>query len=404
MKTVLFIGLVFPEPNSSAAGTRILQLITLFKNQGYKVIFASSAQKSEYSFDLASIDVTAIAIELNNSSFDIFLKSIQPDLVVFDRFISEEQFGWRVAQTCPDAIRILDTEDLHCLRYARQQALKKNNSFSLQNLLTEPSTFREIASIFRCDLTLMISEFEINILKNLFKIEEQYLSYLPLFYQKKQHVKGFEERKNFIFIGNFIHEPNYDAVLQLKTFWKEIKKQLPDSSLNIYGAYPSQKVLQLHNEKEGFLIKGRADNALTEIEKARVLLAPLRFGAGIKGKLLEAMVTGTPSITTTIGQEGISNGIWNGYIENDLKEIPKKAVMLYTDENLWKSSQQIGYQILDTRFNIAYYENDFFKHLETLFENLEVHRKNNFIGNLLYLNQFASTKYLSKWIEEKNRL
>ena len=128
-------------------------------------------------------------------------------------------------------------------------------------------------------------------------IDETVISKWPTFY----------ERKNFAFIGNFLHEPNWNVVLYLKeTVWPLLKKRFPEAVLEIYGAYPSQKVLQLHQPKEGFLIMGRAENAQEVVEKARVVLVPLRFGAGLKGKLAEAMYCGTASVTTTNGAEAMS--------------------------------------------------------------------------------------------------
>lgn len=404
MKTLLVIGLVFPEPNSSAAGTRMLQLIELFQEQDYKVIFASSAQETEFSFDLNSINVEKKNIELNSLSFDLYINSLNPDIVLFDRFISEEQFGWRVAENCPNAIRILDTEDLHCLRYARQKTIKKNQKFELENLLEEETAKREIASIYRCDLSLMVSDFEMNVLQDVFKIDSSLLFYLPMFFVPKKSFKSFEERKDFVFIGNFLHEPNYDAVLQLKSLWSAIKKNIPNANLNIYGAYPSQKAQQLHNEKEGFLIKGRANNALEVIENARVLLAPLRFGAGIKGKLLEAMQVGTPSITTSIGSEGITNSNeWNGFVVDDLSDFCSKAFGLYSDNMTWDEMQLKSSDILLRKFSKKNYFLDFKLRISQLSSEILNHRTNNFIGNLLIQNQFASTKFMSKWIEEKNK-
>ena len=92
------------------------------------------------------------------------VKELNPEIVLFDRFMVEEQFGWRVTECCPDALKILDTEDLHCLRQARQVAVKENREFTLNDLYSDVAK-REIASILRCDLTLMVSEFEINLLQ-----------------------------------------------------------------------------------------------------------------------------------------------------------------------------------------------------------------------------------------------
>jgi len=120
MNQLLIIGYVWPEPVSSAAGRRMIELIEVFKTQKFQITFASPATQGVYAVNLEAIGVNQVVIELNNKSFDNFIKDLQPDIVLFDRFMMEEQFGWRVAENCPDAFRILDTEDLHCLRKARQ--------------------------------------------------------------------------------------------------------------------------------------------------------------------------------------------------------------------------------------------------------------------------------------------
>ena len=360
--------------------------------------------------DLQEYEVDKKSIELNNSSFDIFIKELNPSLVLFDRFMMEEQFGWRVAENCPDALRILDTEDLHCLRLARQKAFKENRSFRTTDLFVEEVAKREIASILRCDLSLMISEFEMELLESAFKIDISLLYYLPFLLEpiddaEIKKLPSFENRKDFVFIGNFLHEPNWNAVQYLQdTIWPLIKKRQPEAVLNVYGAYPSQKVLQLHNKKEGFLIMGRAINAQEVVREARVVLAPLRFGAGIKGKLLEAMQCGTPSITTSIGSESMHGELpWNGFITNDIADFADRAVQLYQDKTIWSNAQQNGIAIINQRYSKGLFEIDFRTKIEILQSNLEQHRLNNFIGALLQHHTLKSTKYMSRWIEEKNK-
>ncbi|MEZ7507070.1 glycosyltransferase [Flavobacterium sp. Arc2] len=409
VKKLLIIGSVWPEPNSSAAGTRMLQLISLFKEEGFIVTFASPAMNSDFMVDLELEGVVKQTITLNSSSFDDFVKELNPSIVLFDRFMMEEQFGWRVSENCPDALRLLDTEDLHCLRVARQKAFKEKRPFVEIDLLVEEVAKREIASILRCDLSLMISEYEMELLRGIFKIESSLLFYLPFLSEGMSNVDklpSFEERKNFIFIGNFLHEPNWNAVQYLKeSIWPLIKKQLPDAILHVYGAYPSQKVLQLNNSKERFIIKGRAANAYEVVRQARVVLAPLRFGAGIKGKLLEAMQCGTPSVTTTIGAESMHGGLpWNGFVTDDPLVFAKDSVRLYDDRSTWLQAQKNGVDIINLRYLRELYEDDFIEHIKNLQANLQQHRLNNFMGSLLQHHTLKSTMYMSKWIEEKNKV
>ena len=407
---VLIIGFVWPEPNSSAAGGRMVQLISIFKQQGFEVTFASPAMDSDYMVDLESLCVAKKSIALNCSSFDVFVKELNPSIVLFDRFMMEEQFGWRVAENCPDALRILDTEDLHCLRLARQKAFKENRSFSTEDLLIEDVAKREIASILRCDISLMIAEYEMELPQSVFKIDSNLLYYLPLLLEPIEDstirkLPSFEERNNFVFIGNFLHEPNWNAVQYLKeTIWPLIRKQIPEAILQIYGAYPSQKVLQLHKPAEGFHIMGRVVDANDVVQNARVVLAPLRFGAGIKGKLLEAMQCGTPSVTTTIGAESMCGNLpWNGFITDDAQVFADKAAELYQDKILWLKAQENGFDIIEKRYLKFLFEDDFIQHIKKVQTHLKAHRLHNFMGTLLQHHTLTSTKYMSRWIEEKNK-
>ena len=409
-QSVLVIGYVWVAPKSSAAGGRMLQLIEQFLQKKWKVTFASPSQKNLHDYDLTTIGVDEVSIALNNTSFDEFLKQLQPTIVVFDRFMMEEQFGWRVAENCPEALQILDTEDLHFLRKVRHQQYKKGEVFTNEALLNSDYTKREIASILRCDLSLIISDFEMNLLQSTFKIDKSLLLYLPFLLDKidkKQTTewKSFDKRNDFVFIGNFFHKPNVDAVLTLKKYiWKTIKDTLPNAKMYVYGDYANQQIKDLHNTKEGFIIKGFAENAKEVIENAKVLLAPLNFGAGIKGKLTEAMVCGTPSVTTTIGAEGMHKNLpWSGYVASNYNEFSKKAITLYTDEKSWKIAQENGIEIINNIYDKVKIGELFINKIEELQQDLEIHRTQNFLGSLLQHQTLQATKYMSKWIEEKNK-
>lgn len=316
----------------------------------------------------------------------------------------EEQYGWRVQQECPNALRILDTEDLHCLRSARQQSDKTQTEIDLFS----DTAKREIASILRCDLSLIISEVEMKILAETFKIDSSLLYYLPFLENEitEQTIKNwmpFEERADFIFIGNFLHEPNWNTVQVLKTkIWPAIREKLPGVSMNIYGSYASQKVLQLENKNERFFIRGRAADAQQTISIHRILLAPIQFGAGVKGKFIDAMQVGTPSVTTSIGAEAMKGSLdWNGFIEDDLEEFIEKTVLLYYDKSAWNLAQQNGVRIINERYSSSHFADSFMNVLENL--DIKEHRHQNFIGQILNHHTVQSTKYMSLWIEVKNR-
>lgn len=408
-KKLLVIGFVWPEPKSSAAGSRMMQLIEVFQSKNYQISFASACAKSNNAFDLQTIGIEQVGIKLNHSSFDDFIKELNPDIVLFDRFMTEEQFGWRVAEHCPNALRILDTEDLHSLRKGRHQAFKESKSFDTPYLFNDYAK-REIASIYRCDLSLIISEAEMEILKNQFKVDESLLIYVPFLLDSIpentiKNLPKYDERQHFITIGNFLHEPNYNAVLYLKeTIWPLIKKQLPKADLKIYGAYASQKVNQLHNEKDGFLIKGFAEDVNQVMQKAKVCLAPIRFGAGLKGKLVDAMQNGTPCVMTDFAAEGMFGNLKpNGFVEDNSQDFANKAVKLYNDAFLWNDKQQNGFSIINKRFSKIEHQKKFLDVILETTKQLHDKRLHNFTGQMLMHHTLQSSKFMSKWIEEKHK-
>lgn len=374
------------------------------------MFFGTTASKNDNSIDLTSLGVQEFSIELNSVSFDEQIQQINPSMVLFDRFMMEEQFGWRVAKQCPNALRILDTEDLHSLRKVRQEAIKKGVTFSEDQLVDSEIAKREIAAIYRCDLSLIISTHEMRLLQETFKIDKSLLLHVPFFLdpiseETQANWKSYEERTHFVSIGNFIHAPNLDATIQLKKeIWPQIREQLPKAELHIYGSYPSQQVMEFHNPKKGFFVHGFVEDAQEMIGNAKVVLAPLRFGAGIKGKLTDAMLCGTPSVTTAIGAEGMHGDLpWNGFVATDIHAFVSKAVQLYSEKETWQQAQQNGVAIIHQYYNREEEEANLLARIEHQFENLALLRRQNFIGQLLQHHTMNSYKYLSKWIEAKNK-
>lgn len=376
----------------------MMQLISLFKEGNYDITFATTASKTEFSETLEHLGISTRTILLNDASFDSFITELNPSVVLFDRYITEEQFGWRVAENCPNALRILDTEDLHFLRKAREKAFKKKKQIDLFSETTK----RELASILRSDVSLIISHTEMTLLKVAFQIPSGILYYLPFLIEEVLvNVPTFQERQHFISIGNFLHAPNVDAVVFLKKeIWPKIKQQLPQAELHIYGAYVPKHILEMHNEKEGFILKGWAETVSEVMQKARVCLAPLRFGAGLKGKLLDAAQFGTPSVSTNIGVEGMYT---IAITKEDVSQFVNASVQLYTQEKTWKEQQQEAFQVLEKYFKKDLFSDVFIEKIKVLQKQLLQHRQAHFIGQMLQHQSLQATKFMSKWIEEKNK-
>ncbi len=115
----------------------------------------------------------------------------------------------------------------------------------------------------------------------------------------------FKKRDGFAFIGNFRHAPNADAVQWLVRLWPHVRSRLPDATLHVYGAYPGAQHMGLHSPRQGIHVHGHVPDIGAPLRKHRVMFAPLRFGAGVKGKVLDAWAHGMPVVTTPIGAEGV---------------------------------------------------------------------------------------------------
>lgn len=403
-KNVLIIGKVWPEPNSSAAGTRMLQLLHYFKKEEYHVTFLSHAKQTEFQEDLSQLDITIDSVEVNSSTFDERMKELNPKIVIFDRFMTEEQFGWRVMDQCPDALRILNTEDLHFLREARQKAVKSGTELDLESYRSD-LLLREIAAIHRSDISLMVSDYEVELLQDYYGISREKVVHLPFYCEPAEDATpSFVEREGFVFIGNFWHEPNLDAVRYLKsTLWPLIKKKVPKAKLHIYGAYCSEKVYQLTNKEDRFIVHGRAADAREVVMNARISLAPIRFGAGIKGKLLESMAVGTPSITTPFGAEGIAKPeFWPGKVAQEATQFAEAAVDLYTNEERWNLAMENSAKILRDTFSKAQFETKLTTVIQEV-SDIETHRARSITGLILQRESYQAARYMSIWIEEKKR-
>ncbi|MCU0092372.1 glycosyltransferase family 4 protein [Pseudomonas koreensis] len=420
---VLVIGYVWPEPRSSAASGHVMQILETFLQQGWQITFASPAGTGEHRADLTALGIREVPIELNNSSFDIFISELAPDIVLFDQFMIEEQFGWRVEKHCPNALRVLETSDLQSLRHARHQRLKDRlklsddaNDFAelfapalaeeFELMADTDLAKREIAALYRCDLNLMISQVEIELLVQQFKLPPELLHWCPLMVEPPSTpAKPFEERAHFLSIGNFRHAPNWDAVLWMKsTVWPLIREQLPKAQLHLYGAYTPPKAAALHNAAQGFHIMNWAEDALQVMSDARICLAPLRFGAGIKGKLIDAMLCGTPSITTPIGAEGMHTAQpWPGAVCRTAQELANAAVELYRDEARWHAAQSQGDALLKNVYPQAIHGPALINKLLECRDNITQLRRKNFTGSMLRHHSHKSTQYMAQWIEAKNQ-
>ena len=417
-RLALIFSTVWPEPDSSAAGVRQFHWIHFLLEENYRVVLTSpSKQKLEQDWGSLKLpeNVECLPLPLNHSDVTETLRSWAPDLVVFDRFILEEQFGHKVYEACPDALILLETQDLHLVRRSRERVRERYlEEASKHNYIYENEVaIRETAAIERVDYSFVCSSYEEQLLSDLFQIGNDKAKWVPFFYDEplveSSNARSFSEREDFVWIGNFRHAPNIDGLRWFRNeIWPKIRAELPKARLRIYGAYPSKEVMDWNlPEKTGISVLGSALTLEEVFLKARVNLAPLRFGAGVKGKLLEGFRYGIPAVSTHVGVEGLiplsSDLQFPGLEANTVSTFANACIELYQNEVIWNQSKEHARALMQGHYDSKHVRPELSKLLKKLLakkENGELPRWNS---RILRHELTNSHKYFSKWIEEKEK-
>jgi len=489
--SVLFLSpSLWPEPSSSAAGVRTSSLLQHFATATSassassifsSVHYGSGAPKpsslTEYArlHNLSTeygIRLHTIPANRSDAIEGIILASNEfKDLsaVVFDRYFAEEAYSFHFWKHKESVIRILDMQDMHSLRLARQALVgdtstsaRMGDGFWMDDKLMErvmecmPFHFenesqqhatnaskqeikkrkkdprdillRELASIHRSDLVLVCSSHEYDLLTNVFGIDSSKLCMAPFFSSECSPAYDspdcqYEQRSDFVALGGYRHPPNVDSVKWLKAeVWPRIRSQLPEAKLHVWGSYPPQHIMQLNDSKSGFLVKGRLDNLAEELAKRRILLAPLRYGAGIKGKVVDAWSHGCPVVTTPVGAEGtksnrdiltncsvrgnvgdIDDVGWGGLVGTDADVLARCAVRLYRDQGLWDESRRNARRLLRMLFDEKRNLNAVSNAISEAVYDKVTRRSEDHISAILWHQSNRSTEYFSRWIELKEK-
>jgi glycosyltransferase involved in cell wall biosynthesis len=222
--------------------------------------------------------------------------------------------------------------DLHFLRERREYQVKQEAKY-LQSSIEWLK--RELDLSVKADISYFFSDAEKRELQkiNPFAV----IDVVPLYiYDRFKHRRErADERKDIMFVGGFSHTPNIDAMEWfVESIWPIIEDNLPDTTLYIIGSNPTKEILAL--AKENIVVTGFVDDAVLDnyYRSCKVVVAPLRYGAGIKGKVVDALYNGMPLVTTTIGAEGFEDAQSAMMIADQPEQFAEKVQILYQDEKL----------------------------------------------------------------------
>ncbi|KAJ0396426.1 hypothetical protein P43SY_007751 [Pythium insidiosum] len=423
-KKVVLAGSVWPERTSSAAGVRSSDIIGVLQGAGFHVICVSPSRLNAHTEALErDHGVQCVQCDANSDALQSLLLETPPQLVIFDRFIAEEMYGWQVERYAPTALRVLDLQDVHFLRRAREVLVKKRGvpfaeTLDLATLPldrdVEKHVIRELASIHRSDLTLFVSDAERDVLTSRFQVAPELLHRCDFFYPcvpPPQALPAFDDRRDVAFIGSFKHAPNVDAVEWLARSIAPLLRGQQQSSrgspeIHIYGSYSqdAKKYQRLHDPSRGVRLMGFAPDVHETLRQYRVTVAPLRFGAGIKGKIADSWFNGTPCVTTSIGAEGMRLDAtpWGGRIEDDPLRFAQATLALYDSRDEWTTAQRHGQQAVEARYDGSRNGAALLERLERAQAEREKTREANWMGRILWSERFRATEFMSRYIRIKN--
>jgi len=358
--TIVFHWPFLVNPDSTTGSLRNWHLMLEMRRRGQHVVYVGQNERTEDAH-LARLHASGVEVQTHRMGLERGLvsklvaeHSISAVLLSFG--ISEERYGYLYDQLDPNAVRIFDTVDLRFVRELRS-AERDASSGAVQAIEFDrlpQSAYEEIASMLRCDAVLLVSQAEQRMLVDGLRLPAERFHVVSTIHDPQDSIRPYGERDGFSFIGYGGHPPNVDSIEYIAaSLWPHIRKQIADAKLHVYGFKLPKSVQALDDPAAGILVRGFVEDHRAAIGTSRVMLAPLRFGAGIKGKILESLAVGTPVVTTPVGAEGIDEEGRVLAVDTDARRLAERAVALYRREEEWSRASGNGLDLVRQRFSSA---------------------------------------------------
>jgi GT2 family glycosyltransferase len=336
-KNIIIIDSYVPCYNRESGSNRLYQILKIIRNLNYHITFIPDNRNGEQPYT-RELQATGINVIYNNNDFyDSFKKEIQETVTNTDIawICRPELFEKYFPLISINAkVRIIyDTIDLHFLRLEREKELfpkKKNDVKKIKKM--------ELAAVHLADTTIAISPVDEHILRD---YNAKNIVVIPNIHNLKYTVlkKNFTERKNILFIGSYKHTPNIDAVLWLiNEIMPIVWKADPEIKVTLLGSKATKAVENLASDK--VVVPGFIADVSSYFNSHRLFVAPLRYGAGMKGKIGQSLEYGLPIVSTSIGVEGMDmKDHESALVADDAVSFANCIVELYNNETLWNSIQ-----------------------------------------------------------------
>lgn len=343
---VLVIDHCTPMPNQDAGSVTVFNLLLLLREMDFQVTFIPEDNflyMPEYTTALQRAGIEVLyAPYVTNVEQHLKECGGRYDLAFLFRPGVVERHLKTIRKHSTKAKVLFHTVDLHFLRMSREAELQSDNA---KQKAADEMRQRELAAIRAADATIVHSTAELEILRPL--LPGAKLHVFPLIMDVKGSSKNFAERRNIVFVGGYQHTPNVDAVQYFVTeIMPLLRKQLPGVRFYAVGSKPPADIQAL--AADDVIITGFVEDLTPLLDNMRVSVAPLRYGAGIKGKIGTAMAVGLPVVASSLAAEGMSLTDGENILVADGAEAFAGAVVdIYQDQALWNRISESGLLFAD---------------------------------------------------------
>jgi O-antigen biosynthesis protein len=348
---VLVVDACMIMPDHDSGSLRMFEMLRAMRELNCKVTFIT--ENLEYREPYVS-DIQALGVEVLFHPFvppvDVYLESAGSsfDVIMLSRATVACRYIAQARQSAPRAKIIFDTVDLHFLREERKAALDRNSGTLAAAALTRT---QELDAIAIADITLVVSPVERELLAEL--VPAARVDIVSNIHVNMLGQASFAERRGVLFIGGFRHPPNLDAIAwYAREVMPILRKKSPGIVTTVIGS-SAPPALQTY-AAEDLVIAGFVQDVAPLYHQARLSISPLRYGAGVKGKVNLSMQYGVPVVATPVSAEGMYlNDGENVLIATSPEEFADAVIRLHHDEVLWNKLSKAGLENIEAHFSRA---------------------------------------------------
>jgi glycosyltransferase involved in cell wall biosynthesis len=351
--TLLFIDHAVPQYDLYAGSRTNFMYLEMLVEMGLEVKFlcADFQRVEPYSTELNHLGIETLDGEWYRDNWQSWLRENGQgiDYVFFHKPEPATTFLTAVKSFTNAAI-IYQCHDLHYLRLRRKAGVENDQAiFEEADLYEKKEDFIFAGS----DVLLTFSDVEEKVIKGKFPHKKVFI--VPLFFYRdvRKPDRDFSKRHDLLFVGACAHTPNRDAIAWFcSEVFPRIQQQIPAIILNVVGANPPADIASLHSESIKILGRVSEEELQALYENVRMMVVPLRFGAGVKGKIIETLYHGTPFVSTTIGLEGIKGIDQLVPAKDSPEDFAAAVVSLYTAEDKLQELSRRGLQLVADNFTL----------------------------------------------------